>query len=218
MRAVSLSNDGVLKQLKDNYIVGYKNITGASYAGRSGKHDPTAPAVYTTNGAGPHNVQLFFLSPEGTVLHCLLGFWDPRDLQFEMRFVQSQWKLWQSNRSLDEKKKINSQANLNILRQMSSDMIARSHLQGFDAKHELKQSNSDFVFQKGDYHPPYAAGAKSMKSGGNLKSTVQVIHERMSKLSFVAYADFNVASFSDYGREKYDKREETRTSTPAKSK
>ena len=73
MRAVSLSDEGVLQNLKRNYVVGYKNITGASYAGKSGKHDTTAPAVYTTNGAGPHNVQLFFLSPDGVVIHCLLA-------------------------------------------------------------------------------------------------------------------------------------------------
>ena len=206
MRAVSLSDEGVLQNLKRNYVVGYKNITGASYAGKSGKHDTTAPAVYTTNGAGPHNVQLFFLSPDGVVLHCLLGFWDPRDLLVEMRFAQSQWRLWQSNASIADKRKTNSQANLNVLRTLPADMVARSHLQGFDAKHEMKSSHSDFVFKKGDFHPPTLPGMKA----GNLKSTVQVIHERMSKRPFVNYNEFDVATFSDYGREKYDKKEETR--------
>ena len=89
---MSLSNASVLSVLKNQYICGYKNITGASYAGRSGKHDPAAPAVVTTNGAGPHNVQMFFLSPEGNVLHCLLGYWAPNDLLVEIRLVDVRCK------------------------------------------------------------------------------------------------------------------------------
>src|SRR5437016_1359365 len=111
MRAVSLSNESVMSVLKNQYICGYKNITGASYAGKSGKHDTSAPAVVTTNGAGPHNVQMFFLSPDGHVLHCLLGYWAPNDLILEMRFANNQWKLWQNaSLSVEAKKKLSAQA------------------------------------------------------------------------------------------------------------
>ena len=201
--------------MKQNYVVGFQNITGVSYAGKSGKHDATAPAVVTSNGAGPHNVQLFFLSPDGVVLHCLLGYWAPNDLLVEMRFVQNyQWKLWNSSLSMDEKKKRFRQNNLLAVRTLPSDLVGRSHLQSFDAKHEMKKPQSDFVFRPGDFHPPQPKGMKS----GNLKSTVQVIHERMAKRPFVPYDEFDIEAFSDYGRERYDKKEETRVATPAKKR
>ena len=48
---MSLSNDAVLNVLKNQFVCGFKNITGEPYAGKSGHHDTDAPAVVTTNGA-----------------------------------------------------------------------------------------------------------------------------------------------------------------------
>ena len=62
---MSLSNDSVLTVLKNQFVCGYRNITGEPYAGKSGKHETDGQAIVTTNGAGPHNVQFFFLSEEG---------------------------------------------------------------------------------------------------------------------------------------------------------
>jgi hypothetical protein len=204
---VSLSNDAVLNVLKTQFVCGFKNITGESYAGKSGRHDTDAPAVVTTNGAGPHNVQLFFLAADGTVLHCLPGYWAPQDLLLEMRFALDLNQVWRNaGYSLEAKQQLARQANHLAIRRAPADMIARSHLQGFDAKQEMKKPDSDFQFKPGDYRPAVAGGKHQ-----NLKSTFQVIHERMAQRPFVAYADFDVEQFSDYGKLRYDKKEEMRT-------
>jgi hypothetical protein len=206
---VSLSNDSVLNALKTKFVCGFKNIKGETYAGKSGRHDTDGPAVVTTNGAGPHNVQLFFLSSDGTVLHVLPGYWAPQDLLVELRLVYSLNNLWQTKgMTEDEKKRRFTQAQLRFLRQLPADLLARSHLQGFDAKHELAKEDSDFRYHTGDYHPtvPPKMGGKHH----NLKSTVQVVHERMAQRPFVPYEDFDVEKFSDYGKWRYDKKEEMR--------
>ncbi len=211
---MSLSNDSVLNVLKSQFVCGYRNITGESYAGKSGKHETDGQAIVTTNGAGPHNVQFFFLSEDGVVLHAILGYWDPRDLLWEIRFAQGMNRLWHSSsRSAEDKRKQFQIANRLAIRQLPLDMVARSHLQGFDAKKELKVAASDFRFRPGDYHPPVRAGKHD-----NLKSTVQVIHERMAQRPFVVYEDFDVADFSDYGKQRYDKKEDLRDVRTGKKK
>ena len=203
---MSLSQDAVLQVLKANFVCGYKNITGESYAGRSGHHDPDAPAVYTTNGAGPHNVQLFLLAPDGTVLHCLPGYWAAQDLIYEMRFALSLYPVWKNDSlSPETKKKLFAAAQLQGLRQHPRDMMERSHLQSFDAKAEQAKPNSDFRFRPGDYRPPWHLGKHDA-----LKTTDQVVHERMAQQPFVPYEDFDVEKFTDYGKMLYDKKEETR--------
>ena len=178
---MSLSNDAVLNVLKNQFVCGFKNITGEAYAGKSGHHDTDAPAVVTTNGAGPHNVQMFILNTDGIVLHCLPGYWAPHDLLFEMRFAAGLDRLWR-NPGLDDaaKRDLFKKANLTVIRQAPKDMLERSHLQSFDAKHD------------------------------NLKTTDQVVHERMAQRPFLTYEDFDVESFSNYGKNRYDKKEETR--------
>lgn len=211
---MSLSHDAVLNVLKKTFVCGFKNITGESYAGRSGHHDTDSPAVVTTNGAGPHNVQMFILSSDGTVLHCLPGYWAPQDLLREMQFALSLNRLWLDERiTFPEKKKRFREANLRVFRTHPPDMIARSHLQSFDAKHEIAKPNSDFKFRPGDYHPPYMLGKQ-----GHLKSTDQVMHERMARRPFLPYESFDVEKFSDYGKQRYDKKEETREATAMTSK
>jgi hypothetical protein len=203
---VSLSNEMVLNVLKQKFVVGFKNITGESYAGKSGRHAPTAPAVETTNGAGPHNVQLFVLSADGTVLHCLPGYWHPQDLVTELRFALELDKLWRNPiLATDAKQKQFAQAHREIIRNLPVGLIARSHLQSFDAKHEEQKKTSDFRFASGDFRPAGATGKNK-----NLKPTVQVVHERMAQRPFVAYEKFDVEHFSDYGKWRYDKKEETR--------
>jgi hypothetical protein len=203
---VSLSNDSVLNVLRTQFVCGYRNITGEKYAGKSGKHETDGQAIITTNGAGPHNVQLFFLSEDGVVEHALLGFWDPRDLLWEIRFAQGMNRRWQSTAKSEENKRKEFQlANRLAIRQMPPDMIARSHLQKFDAKKEVKQAGSDFRYKPGDYHPPV-----HMAKHDDLKSTIQVIHERMAQRPFVKYEEFDVADFSDYGKQRYDKKEDMR--------
>jgi hypothetical protein len=86
---VTLSNDALIRTLNSQFVCGFRNIRDEPYCGKSGQHDPNSPAVLTTNGAGPHNVQIFVLASDGTVLHCLPGFWNPADLLYELKFAQS---------------------------------------------------------------------------------------------------------------------------------
>jgi hypothetical protein len=56
----------------------------------------------------------------------------------------------------------------------------------------------------GDYRPPYATKTP------DLKTTDQVVHERMAQRPYVPYDQFDVEKFSDYGQLRYDKKEDTR--------
>jgi hypothetical protein len=205
---VSLSSDPVLKVLKTRFVCGWKNITGESYAGKSGKHETDGQAVSTTNGAGPHNVQMFMLDRDGTVVHCLLGFWAPADLLRELDFGLSMDKLYRApNVSAEVKKRKFVEANFHHIRLHPPDMIARSRLQSFDAKHEADDPSSDFKFHPGDFMPNLVLPGKK---NGVLKTTDQVLHERMARRAFVSYEAFDVAEFSDFGKTRYDKKEDTR--------
>lgn len=202
---MSLSNDIILNTLKNHFVCGFKNIKDEPYAGRSGQHDPNSAAVVTTNGAGPHNVQLFFLDKDGTVLHCLPGYWAPGDLLEEMKFATSLDRLYKMpNLSLEEKKRRYTLAQLNALRYITPDMVQRSPLQRFDAKREQQNPNSGFHVKPGGFVPMTAS------KQGNLKTTIQVVHERMSQRPFVPYEKFDVAEFTDYGKQRYDKKEQRR--------
>ena len=152
-------------------------------------------AAYTTNGAGPHNVQLFMLAADGTVLHCLPGFWETHDLAHEIRFAEELQKVW-LDRSLSraEKDAKFKQMNLNHIEGHSQEMVARSQMQGFDKKFEDKRAAVSDCLVPG-------------KDGrDHFKTTDRIIHERMAARPFVAYDQFDVAKFSDYGRPKYDKK------------
>ena len=203
---MSLSNDAVLNTLKNQFVCGFRNITGEPYAGKSGKHGTDSPAVVTTNGAGPHNVQMFIMSSDGTVLHCLPGFWAPQDLLHEINFALTLNRVWLNpNVSPEVKDKKFRQMHLADLRSHPKEMIERSHLQNFDAKHEKADGDSDFKIKQ-----TYLKRNFKMAKNDGLKTTDQVVHERMAKRPFVKYEDFDVAEYTDYGKIRYDKKEETR--------
>jgi hypothetical protein len=203
---VSLSNDAVIKELNKDFICGFKNIKNEPYCGKSGHHEPDEAAVVTTNGAGPHNVQMFLMTSDGVVLHCLPGYWAPQDLLYEIRFIKGLNTTWHSTLSLDEKDRRFTQAHLAF--RAPIDMIQRSHLQGFDAKEERQKPDSDFKIQSAVQRP-----RRSKMKMADLKSTLQVIHERMAKRPFVSYEDFDVASYVEYGKLRYNKREQDREKT-----
>jgi hypothetical protein len=85
------------------------------------------------------------------------------------------------------------------------EMVQRSHLQVFDAKHEVRDKDSDFKAQPGDYRRPFR-----LAKNNNLKTTDQVMHERMAERPFVRYEEFDIEEFTDYGKHRYDKRENQR--------
>ena len=75
--------------LKNQFVCGYHNIANEHYAGASGKHQVDGNAVDTSNGAGPHNIQIFVLSADGIVLTCLPGYWHSQDLADELKLAQT---------------------------------------------------------------------------------------------------------------------------------
>lgn len=203
---MSLSKEPVYSNLKNHFVSGYRNIMGESYAGNSGTHNPRGQAVDTTNGAGPHNIQLFIMNPDGTVVHCLPGFWNSQDLSQELEFARKLNAVYE-NRYLSGAEKSNQCKNLQLAhaRHHSQDMIGRSQLQHFDMKAEAHKQHSDAIknpslLEGEDWGPEqYAA----------FKTTDQIMHERMAKRPFIKYADFDVAAFADYGTDSYDKHEDS---------
>lgn len=174
------------------------------YAGASGKHMPDQNAVDTTNGAGPHNIQLFILDPDGTVLSCLPGYWHAEDLAPELQLAQNLDKVWHDpNLTLPEKKAQFTQMQLAHIAEHSKAEHGRSHMQGFDVQYEAKNNpNSDFF-----YNPRAIDPATGHTPGNNVKSVDIVFHERMADRPFVAYDQFDVAHYASYGKLKYDKEE-----------
>jgi len=205
---VSLSQDPTFSLLKDQFVCGYKDIENARYAGASGKHMPDGNAVDTTNGAGPHNIQMFILASDGTVLTCLPGYWNSRDLAGELDLASRLNDVWHDETlTRDEKDAAFRQMQLAHISAHSPAMVRRSRMQGFDvdyeAKHRLRTSdvfiNARLVPPDGMAVPPRA-----------VKTTDVIMHQRMSMRPFEPYKQFDVAAYSDYGKPMYDKHEDQR--------
>ena len=198
---MSLSQDPTLPLLKNGFVCGTRDISGMPWSGFSGIHSLEAGAVHTTNGAGPHNIQMFVLSPDGTVLTCLPGYWQADDLAFELKFAEELNKVW-TDASLTRKQKDTKYAEMHLahILEHPHPMARRSQMQGFDKKFEQKArlASSDTILS--------STGGK----GGMpiFKTTDVIMHERLARQPFMKYSEFDVVAFSDYGRAKYDKKEE----------
>jgi hypothetical protein len=196
----------VFSILKNDFVCGYRDIEKEKWAGASGNHMPDGQAVDTTNGAGPHNVQIFVLAADGTVLTCLPGYWGPEDLASELKLAQNLNRVWQNPKlSVARKFELFQQMQIAHIAEHSENEHQRSQMQGFDASFEASRrfKNQD-VFANGCSH-------RSMpwsNVGQNLKSTDVIMHERMARQPFVPYENFNVQAFSDYGLTMYDKNED----------
>lgn len=188
---MSLSSDSMIERLRAGFACGYQDISAESYCGQSRAYAPDQGAVHTTNGAGPHNMQLFILAADGTVLTCLPGFWDPADLAYELAFAEELAAIWANPSLTDVEKRTRFvEKHLGHVAQHPKEMVKRSPMQGFDKKFELnRRETSDCVL--GD---------------NEVKTTDRILHERMAKQPFVAYDRFDVVAFSDYGRPYYDKK------------
>lgn len=209
---MSLASEPVLSKLQSQFVCGTKDITNEPYCGRSGRHQPDGKAIKTTNGAGPHNLQLFVLAPDGTVLHCLPGYWAPNDLVHELELGQELYHVWKNpTLSRSQKNQMFSQMQLAHYRQHPPDMSRRSNMQGFDQKFEARRR----PYQSDTVKNPQLA-IQALQSNDNkllrqaFKTTDQILHERMAQRPFVPYGQFDVAAYSDYGRQKYDKNEDLR--------
>jgi len=198
---VSLSQDPVFSSLKNEFVCGTKDITGAPWSGYSGIHPMTAGAVHTTNGAGPHNIQIFILAQDGTVLTCLPGYWHPEDLAHEIELAKKLNAVWIDPKLTSAQKDAKfSELHLAHIEDHPGAMRKRSRMQGFDQKFEQKNrlETSDTILSK--------TGGKA--GAPVFKTTDVIFHERIAAQPFRKYAEFDVVAFSDYGRSKYDKKEE----------
>jgi len=205
---VTLSDNRVFQALRSEFVCGFKNIAEESYCGRSGDHNPNEAAIWTTNGAGPRNTQLFLLDADGTVLECLPGFWAPDDLLCEIGFAKALDKVWHDgNRSPAQKTAAFVSAQLLHLKAHSQAMMERSHLQGFDAQEEEKNAQSDLFYRDGEFKPAFDLMNNVSRKYPELKTVDQLVHERMAKRPFVNYDQFDVAAYVDYGKRRYDKHE-----------
>lgn len=206
---MSLSQEPALSALKQYFVCGTKDITDEPYAGESGSHGNFGNALVTTNGAGPHNLQLFMLTPDGVVLNCLPGYWAPQDLVYEMAFAEQLNQVWNNKQySTAQKNYMFRTMHLAHAKAHPKEMTNRSHLQGFDALYEAENhlATSDFIRDKtlitknAEGHLKWTPNA--------FRTTDEVMHMRLASHPFERYDKFNVAAFSDYGKQHYDKSED----------
>jgi hypothetical protein len=201
---VSLSTDPAFPLLQKSCVCGWRDISNESYCGRSGRYDESEGAAYTTNGAGPHNIQMFLLSADGTVLHCLPGFWEADDFALEVKFAQKLDAVWRDgSKSRAQKEAKFREMHLAHLKDHPQEMVDRSTLQGFDKKFEEKRRATSDCFLTGKSLQP---AHRPSRGGGDYKTTDQIMHERMAAQPFVSYEKFDVVRFTDYGRPRYDKK------------
>ena len=176
-------------------------------------------AVVTTNGAGPHNLQLFVLSEDGTVLHCLPGYWNPDDLSSELELARKLNDIWLNNSiSSEQKAAIFKKMQLEHLASHSKETSDRSHLQGFDAQYvAMHAAQLPELIEKPEMIKEFQAHAQTKPKGKEaegmhvpceaFKTTDKIMHERLSKTPFIAYDKFDIAAFTNYGINYYDKNE-----------
>jgi hypothetical protein len=185
---VSLSTRKVFKALSNDFECGWRNIRDEPYAGTSSTHKRTVQAVSTTNCAGHHNVQMFFMTPRGRVLHCLPGFWGPEALLKEIQLAKDLFKIYR-NEKLSRVEKNSRFLDRHLEHALAHDAKTQraSHLQGFDVHAMRKRKGSDF--RRGKH---------------GMKGTDQVVHERMAERPFVSFKSFDIAAFVDMGLKAFD--------------
>ncbi len=182
--------------LESDFVLGWKNIVRQDFVGYSYGYKPKDSSVGTTNGAGPHNVQIFVLSPDLVVLHALPGFWHPDDLARELRFAKVLARLWQDqSRSLEQKQDMYRRLQMREISNHPPETFARSGWQGFDLRAEKvrhAKAPRDTFFDL----------TKDGRTG--IKPINYLVHERMASRPFIRFADFDIEAFVDYGRLFYD--------------
>ena len=178
--------------MKKYFVSGWRNIAGSEdYAGTSNKHLPNYEAMTVTNCSGHHNVQMFFMTSDGKVLNCLPGYWNPKAFLSEAKFAVALNRLYEKkNVSIAKRNETFLDAHLKKAFSSDSKLQKQSKLQGFDVRNIEKRKESDFKRQEG-----------FIDSG--LKTTDQVLHERMAERPFIPFEMFDTAKFIDMGRKKY---------------
>lgn len=191
---MTLSDKKVTTLLKNSFECGWTDITGkATYAGTSGTHKPTFRAVSTTNCAGHHNVQMFFMTPSGRVVHCLPGYWNPKAFLKEAKLALALGKILDDPKlSIVEKNKRFLNQHLSHALEHDAKTRENSGLQGFD-RSRMSTDKSGFKREK-----------KGFLSEFRLKTTDQVVHERMAERPFLTFKAFDTAAFVNMGVKSFD--------------
>jgi len=200
---VSLSTNPTFALLEHDFVCGWRDISNEPWSGVSGRYDADDGAVWTTNGAGPHNIQMFVLAADGTVLHCLPGYWEPHDLAAELGLALQLARVWRDPALSRAQKDAKFRAlQLDHQAQHARATVERSELQSFDKKFEARRAaSSDCILRPDSIQPRFRP-----RRDDGFKTTDQIVHERMAARPFLPYAQFDVAQFTDYGRQKYDKK------------
>lgn len=190
---MTLSDDAVIRQINHTFVSGWQNIQGKkSYAGNSNKHMPTWAAKTVNSCSGHHNIQMFFLTKEGKVLHCLPGFWNAKDFLAQVKFAVNLAKVYYTPK-LSNAERNEKFLDMHLQKAYGHDYTLSngSKLQGFDVNH-VKKKTTDFVRKDGFI--------------GGVKKADQVVHERMAERPFVAFEKFDTKQFINMGikRYKYD--------------
>ena len=220
-------------ELQKSWIVAWQNIIKEEYVGESHGYTRDDSAIGTTNGAGPTNVQILMLSPDGVVLHALPGYWHPEDLAREMAFAHELWDVWKSDLSRAEKDAKFAEMQIAAYKAHPTATTSRSRWQGFDAGNErdrmacgierdtplgapIQQPLSDTEMADRDAkmarmkavrrakREAKNAGKEARGAKVKLKPLNQLVHERMSVRPFLPLEQFDVAEFANYGRTYYD--------------
>ena len=156
---------------------------------------------------------MFVLAPDGTVLTCLPGYWESEDLAGELNLAEDLYKVYKDpTLTMAQKKQKFTLMHLEHIKEHSPAMVTRSKMQGFDMKYEAKNraKTSDTIYS--------STGGDRKMGGIQFKTTDVILHERMAMRPFLKYTEFDVAQYCDYGRPKYDKKEEGEIAPPAKGK
>ncbi len=201
---MSLPTKAVFSLLKEDWIVGWHNIENEPHIGQSFGYTSKQTSIGTTNGAGPHNIQMFMLSPDLVVLHALPGFWHPDDLARELGLGKQMLALWQDEElTKAEKKHRFKSLQMAALKSHPRVTFERSGWQDFDmmvehAKYQSGMMRDTFLCDADGFVKTNGLGKPVMKP------TNQLVHERMAKRPFVKYSKFDTHAFADYGTPFYD--------------
>ncbi len=208
---MSLSQQPVFNLLKQDFVCGYKDIENKRYAGSSRKHSPSGEAVDTTNGAGPHNIQIFVMDPDGTVLTCLPGYWCSQDLASELEFAKQLGAVYRDTTlTVADRNTRFTEMQLNHLKAHSKAERKRSEMQHFDVAYEKdKRFLTSDVFNRTVINPRTLNPNLSNLPESAIKTCDVIMHQRMATRPFIPYEEFDVAAFSDYGRPMYDRHEDS---------
>lgn len=195
LRGLTLCNDLVLAELRDQFVLGYGDLERAPHVGLSGGYRRDQSVLGATNGAGGRNVQLFCLAADGTVVHALPGFWHAIDLLPELQLARQLHDLWLgADHTLAQKVAMAQTLHRGYVKKLGAGTMLRSRWRAEDLSAEQARGPArDTIARDEKGQPVKGAG------GFVLVPTVQVVHERLAAKPFVKFGDFDVEAFVDYG-------------------